>query len=590
MKLTNNKIFPYILTGVLALTLFTGCSSSDSKEAGASQNANTSADAAAINFTASEMFTDRDMNASYDESSAVTITFTEAAAACSNNTVNISDSTITISEGGTYILEGSSENMQVRIDAAENDKIQLVLNDLTLSCETSAPIYVKNADKVFVTLAPDTNNTLSTTNEYIQTDDNTVDAVLFSKADLTLNGSGSLTISSPYGHGIVSKDDLAVTGGTYSMTCARHGLSGKDSVRILDGTFYLTTTKDGIHASNDDDDTLGYIYIAGGTFTISSDDDGIHADSTLYIEGSDLDIVKSYEGLEGQTITILDGNISIVSSDDGINASSGSSTSDNNQMPENAPNGTAPDNENVPDSIPTDNAPDSEQIPDNAPPDSVPDNEKMPGSDNPGDEQIPDSVPNGTAPGNGQIPDNAPDSENIPDNAPDNNNSEIFLNNTGNFDMDADESCTLTISGGTLTIDADGDGIDTNGYFYMTGGTIFIAGPENNGNSALDYGISAVISGGYFLASGFSGMAQNFSSASTQCACMVTLQTPADSSTSTIKLTDSNGATLLTHTTAKSYNSVIFSCPELTVGDTCTLYTGETTQDITITDIITPYH
>ena len=585
MKSTNNKIFPYILTGVLTLTLFTGCFSSDSKEAGASQNANTSADAAAVNFTASEMFTDRDLDASYDESSAVTITFTEAAAACSNDTVNISDSTITISEAGTYILEGSSENMQVRIDAAENDKIQLVLNDLTLSCETSAPIYVKNADKVFVTLAPDTNNTLSTTNEYIQTDDNTVDAVLFSKADLTLNGSGSLTISSPYGHGIVSKDDLAVTGGTYSMTCARHGLSGKDSVRILDGTFYLTTTKDGIHASNDDDDTLGYIYIAGGTFTISSDDDGIHADSTLYIEGGDLDIVKSYEGLEGQTITILDGNISIVSSDDGINASSGSSTSGNNapggeQMPENAPNGNAPDSENMPDSIPTENAPDSEQIPENVPPDSVPDNEKMPDSDNPGDEQIPDSAPNGTAPGNGQIPDNAPD----------NNNSEIFLNNTGNFDMDADESCTLTISGGTLTIDADGDGIDTNGYFYMTGGTVFIAGPENNGNSALDYGISAVISGGYFLASGFSGMAQNFSSASTQCACMVTLQTPADSSASTITLTDSNGATLLTHTTAKSYNSVIFSCPELTVGDTCTLYTGETTQDITITDIITSYH
>ena len=560
MKLTNNKIFPYILTGVLTITLFTGCSSSDSKEAGASQNANTSADAAAVNFTASEMFTDRDMDASYDESSAVTITFTEEAAACSNDTVNISDSTITISEAGTYILEGSSENMQVLIDAEESDKIQLVLSDLTLSCETSAPIYVKNADKVFVTLAPDTNNTLSTTNEYIQTDDNTVDAVLFSKADLTLNGSGSLTISSPYGHGVVSKDDLTVTGGTYSMTCARHGLSGKDSVRILDGTFYLTTTKDGIHASNDDDDMLGYIYIAGGTFTISSDDDGIHADSTLYIEGGDLDIVKSYEGLEGQTITILDGNISIVSSDDGINASSGSSTSDNNQMPD---------------------------------------------SDNPGDEQIPDSAPNGTAPGNGQIPDNtpdskqipdnaptenAPDSENIPDNAPDNNNSEIFLNNTGNFDMDADESCTLTISGGTLTIDADGDGIDTNGYFYMTGGTVFIAGPENNGNSALDYGISAVISGGYFLASGFSGMAQNFSSTSSQCACMVTLQTPADSSASTIKLTDSNGTTLLTHTTAKSYNSVIFSCPELTVGDTCTLYTGETTQDITITDIITSYH
>lgn len=94
------------------------------------------------------------------------------------------------------------------------------------------------------------------------------------------------------------------------MTCAGHGLSGKDSVRILDGTFNLTTTKDGIHASNDDDETLGYIYIAGGDFTICSQDDGMHADSALYIEDGTIDITESYEGLEGQTITILDGTIS----------------------------------------------------------------------------------------------------------------------------------------------------------------------------------------------------------------------------------------------------------------------------------------
>ena len=561
----QKKITALVITGALTMSLATGCSkaTTDSSASGSSATATTSdADATSngsvstISFTKSDMFTDRDSDPSYNEEAATTITFSKPDTSSSSDSVTISDSstasndaadsdtndttdssctTVTISEAGTYILTGSASNAQVIIDADTETKIQLVLDDLTLSCESSAPIYVRKADKVFITLADGSSNTLATTGEFVAIDDNNIDAVIFSKDDLTLNGSGNLTINSPYGHGIVSKDDLVVTGGTYTMTCAKHGLSGKDSVRILDGTFDLTVTKDGIHASNDDDENLGYIYIAGGTFTINSDDDGMHADSTLYIEDGTIDIQKSYEGLEGQTITILDGDIDIVSSDDGINAANGSGSND-----------------------------------------STDDKQSKDGPGNPpsGDNQMPGNPPSG-------------DSFDPSDNS--NNNTDQPQGNTpsgmGGFDMDADESCVLTINGGTITINAGGDGIDSNGYFYMNGGTVYVEGPESNGNSALDYGISATITGGYFLSTGYSGMAQSFSSDSTQCSYMLTLSSNT-SGTTTVTLTDADGRVLLSHETSKSYNSVIVSCPELEVGSTYTLTAGDTSQSITPTSTV----
>ena len=578
----QKKITALVITGALTMSLATGCSkaTTDSSASGSSATATTSdADATSngsvstISFTKSDMFTDRDSDPSYDEEAATTITFSESGTSSSSDSVTISDSstasndaadsdtndttdssctTVTISEAGTYILTGSASNAQVIIDADTETKIQLVLDDLTLSCESSAPIYVRKADKVFITLADGSSNTLATTGEFVAIDDNNIDAVIFSKDDLTLNGSGSLTINSPYGHGIVSKDDLVVTGGTYTMTCAKHGLSGKDSVRILDGIFDLTVTKDGIHASNDDDENLGYIYIAGGTFTINSDDDGMHADSTLYIEDGTIDIQKSYEGLEGQTITILDGNIDIVSSDDGINAANGSGSNDSTDDKQGK---------------------------------GGPGNGQMPGNPPSGDNQMPGDPPSG----DNQMPGNSPSGDSFDPSDNSNNNTDQPQGNTpggmGGFDMDADESCVLTINGGTITINAGGDGIDSNGYFYMNGGTVYVEGPESNGNSALDYGISATITGGYFLSTGYSGMAQSFSSDSTQCSYMLTLSSNT-SGTTTVTLTDADGKVLLSHETSKSYNSIIVSCPELEVGSTYTLTAGDTSQSITPTSTV----
>ncbi len=291
-----------LLLVLTALFTLSACGS-----AGAAETASTSSQTVQTEMTtfistasSSEMFTDRDLEIGYDEESCVLITLSGDSASCSSNAVQISDSTVTITDEGTYILSGTLSNGMVVVNAEDTDKVQLVLNGVQITSDTSAAIYILEADKVFITTAPGSENTLSNGGEYVAIDDNNIDAVIFSKSDLTLNGSGTLTINAAAGHGIVSKDDLVLTSGTYVITAASHGLSGKDSVRIASGTYTITSGKDGIHAENTDDTSLGYLYIAGGTFTIAADGDGISASSYLQIEDGSF------------TITTGDGSASVV--------------------------------------------------------------------------------------------------------------------------------------------------------------------------------------------------------------------------------------------------------------------------------------
>ena len=483
------RFFSIILISALTLSLLTGCGTGTTKQSTSTTKA-----------------------AEQSAANSETITFSSDKITCSDSDVSIEDNVITISKAGNYTVSGSSENAQIVIDASDDDEVSLTLSDLTLSCETSAPIYVKKAKQLTVTLEDGSTNYLSTTDEFVAIDDNNIDGVIFSKDDLILTGSGSLEIDSPYGHGIVTKNELTVEDGTYTMTCKKHGLSGKDGIRIVNGTFTLSTQKDGIHTDGD-----------------------------LTIENGDINILKSLEGLEGQTITILDGNIDIVSSDDGINAA-GASDSSNSQSSDNFENqkGNAPQ--------PPQNNSDGQQPPQN-------------NSDGQQPPELPDNQQQGMEP-------------------PTDNGNE-FGGNAGGFDMDADESCSLTISGGNIHINAGGDGIDSNGTFTMTGGTVFVEGPESNGDSALDYGISATITGGSFLAIGYSGMSQNFGTDSTQYSYMTTLESTIEEVPSTITLTDSEGNTILTQDTSKTYNCVIISCPELKEGSTYTLTTASTSQEFT---------
>lgn len=320
-------------SGTTAKTVVTTTSSTTSgasvtTDSSTTSNSNTDSTTTASSGTSSstatgtvkaDMFTDRDKDASYDESSATKVNLSE-----------IKDSTYTITKEGVYILSGSYSG-QIIVNVADTAKVQLVLDGVTITNESSAAIYVKEADKVFVTLKDGTTSTLTTSGTFVATDDNNVDGVIFSKGDLTINGSGSLKISSS-AHGIVGKDDVVITGGNIDITSTKKGISGKDSVRIADGTINITTGTDGIHSENSDDTTKGFVYIEGGTITINAADDGIHAGTTLDIVGGKIDITNSNEGLEGKDVNISGGEINVVSSDDGINATASSVTGQKENM------------------------------------------------------------------------------------------------------------------------------------------------------------------------------------------------------------------------------------------------------------------
>lgn len=206
-----------------------------------------------------DMFTKRDLAGTYEESEAAKIILSGKTATCDNSNVQIEDGVVTIKAAGVYVLSGTFTDGTIVVDADDDDKVQLVLDGVSITATDYAAIYAKNADKVFVTLAEGTENSLGVSGDYIQMDDNNVDAVIFAKCDLTLGGTGSLTVKDTTGHGIVSKDDLVVTGGTYTIDSQDHCLNGKNSVRIADGTFNLSCDEDGIHAGNDDQQD-GYIY------------------------------------------------------------------------------------------------------------------------------------------------------------------------------------------------------------------------------------------------------------------------------------------------------------------------------------------
>ncbi|MCD8098744.1 MAG: carbohydrate-binding domain-containing protein [Lachnospiraceae bacterium] len=321
-----------MLALLLALTMVLGgCgasgSATESGSAGTEESADASEAVTATVVDTSDMFTDRDIDWSYDEEDCAHIELDGDSASADTNAVEVSGSTVTITDEGTYILSGTLDDGMIVVDAGDSDKVQLVLDGVDITSATSAAIYVLEADKVFVTTASGSENTLTNGGEYVAIDDNNIDAVIFSKDDLVLNGGGTLTITAAAGHGVVSKDDLKATSGTYVITAESHGLSGKDSVRIADGTFTIVSGKDGIHASNEDDESLGYVYIAGGSFAIESGDDGIHADSAVTIAAGTIDIAQSYEGIEGLSIDITGGDISVVASDDGLNAAGGTDSS-----------------------------------------------------------------------------------------------------------------------------------------------------------------------------------------------------------------------------------------------------------------------
>lgn len=562
------------------------------------------------------------------------ITLSPDGSTSTDASVRIDGQTVTITQAGTYQIAGTLGDGALIVESAENAKITLVLGGVSIKNSTGAAIQISTADDMTIELAEGTTNVLQSGEEVdIAAATESKEAsggALQSKADLKIKGKGSLTVLGYLNNGIHCTKDLKIKNGNISVTALGHGIKGKNSVTVSGGTVTVTSGKDGITSDETENEEKGFVtiedgeiiitsvgdgvsaettltvtgdvisiisgggsanaqqktdnmrdwwdfdnsasddnsasckglkagktlVISGGSITIDAQDDALHTDGDMTISGGEcilstgddgahaalsltvldgkITVLTSYEGLEANQITLADGELDITASDDGINANGGSDgfsggfgggfggrRSDMNSQ---SGDMTPPDNSNM--QTPPDG---------NAPSGNPP---TMPGQD-------------------------AADSTTTDDTT--------------------DKQPVLLITGGKITVNADGDGLDSNGDLRVEGGDITINGPSNGGNGALDIGTenggAGVIAGGTLIALGTSSMTENFGSTSTQCAFLVTMNS--FGAGETITITDSQGNVLYTGVTVKSANSVVFSSPDLVVGETYTVTIGSTSATVT---------
>lgn len=576
MKFKIIELIRRILPAVIVLTL-SACSANVQTPQSAPENEKSENSLKTTYLSADSMFSDRDRDPSFDGGCEILLSDDKIESSC--DSLMISGSTVTIKEEGIYIISGALSNGQIIVDAQKTDKVQLVLDGADINNSSSAPIYVRCADKVFITLKDGSESSLKVTGEYTAIDENNIDAAIFSKEDITLNGSGMLNISADYGHGIVSKDELAVCGGNISVTAQKHALAGKDCVKISGGTLNLKADKDGIHAENADNVASGFIYIGGGNINIESSGDGMDAAYVLQTDGGSIEIKSgdtatnfksksddffssfrpvdssedtvSTKGIKCDgSIVINDGSFKLNCADDAVHSNGNIEINGGSFEISTGDDGIHADNSVI---------------------------------INDGDINISESY------------------EGIEGLTIDINGSNITLhssddgiNAAGGNDgsgfrgavtqSDTEEEVYIKINGGVLRIFADGDGIDSNGSLYVSGGETYVEGPENSGNGALDYDKSAQITGGTFIALGASGMAQGFGDSSTQGAILINLSSQMQSDE--ISLSDADGNIILSYTPSKSYNSAVISCKEICKGNTYIINAGENTQTVEMTETV----
>lgn len=463
-------------------------------------------------------YSDRDRDASYDEAAATKIALTGQGATVSGEGAAVEGSTVIITAAGTYVVSGELTAGSLTVNAGDADKVQIVLSGASIRNEVGPALNIQQADKVFVTLAAGSQNTLADGASYTLAEgEDEPNAALYSKADLTINGTGALTVEGNYRHGVNSKDDLVVTGGTLTVTAKEDGLRGKDCVKVADGSFAITAGGDGVKSNNDEDPTRGFVSIDGGTFAVEAGDEGFQAATYLRLAGGDAQIKAAdhalrsdveaamsggtyvveaggkgmnpetkftmdggtftvagcEEGIEAQEVIVNDGELNITASDDGINAA-------------------------------------------------------------------------------------------VAERSDETAEAAVATN--------ASEDCLIQINGGMVTVDAGGDGLDSNGYVEVNGGVVLASGSAGGGDSALDYEYGAKITGGAVILAGATGMAETFTEG-TQPFAMVAAEGAAGTN---LAVTDEAGTVLVSYTVPKAFQCAVVSAPGLTEGATGKVIVGGT--------------
>lgn len=579
-------------------------------------------------------FTANDQNGDWDESGAVEISLLGDSCKISGNGAYANGDTLVISGGGKYVLSGTWEGSIV-VSAYDSSKVFVKLKGVEVSCEDDACFQVDKADKVFLTLAEGTENTFESGENYSDEalQDGTGGAI-FAHDDLTINGSGSLTVKAGYKHGIDANDDLILAGGTIQVSAPKDGIHVNDSIRIREaaisieaqddgvatakeggylymesGSLHIESSDDGIHAVSD-------VTIAGGKLDITAGDDGIHSDTNIAVSDGTISIPACYEGMEAVTIDVSGGEIEIYPKDDGFNANGG--TGSMFDMGGGFPGmggsdaaGSGTEGMQRPDPANMGSGTEGMQRPDFGSMGSGAGGMQPPNFANMGNGtggmQPPDWNNAGSGTGGMQPPDwNNAGSGAEGMQPPDWNNAGSGAegmqlpgqNNTENGDGESsvaeteEQETFIRISGGKITIinenAQDADGLDSNGSIYISGGEIYVSLSSGGTNNAIDYGSEnggvCEINGGIVVASGGSGMIEEISDSSTQCSLMYNVSSAAGAGT-LVTLVDADGEEVISHEVPCSFSSIVLSTPKLQLGETYTLTMGEQEETVTLDSV-----
>ena len=518
-------------------------------------------------------YNESDLDSSYDTTQATAITLGGTSATVSGAGATASGSTVTVTAAGTYVLSGTLGDGQVIVDAGEDAKVKLVLNGVSLTSSSTSPLSVASADKVVLTLAPGTTNQIQDGPDRVFADaqSDEPDAAVFSTADLTINGPGSLKVTGTFKDGIASKDNLKITGGTIAVEAVNDALRGRDCIGIKGGVITVNAGADGLQATNDEDAQRGFVSIDGGTLHITAGTDGVQAETSVLVTAGAIDITSgggaaggagsgqgnwgpptaasdvdstSAKGLKAAGIvTIQGGTVDIDAADDAIHANKAV-----------AVNGGVITVATGDDGIHADASL------------QISSGELTVSQSYEGIESTVITIQGGTV----RIA-SSDDGVNVSGGG----DGSGMMGGRPGEDQFVSGNQYLAVTGGYICVDSGGDGLDINGTISMSGGTAIINGPTNDANGALDYLGEFTMTGGYLLAVGSSGMAQAPSPTSTQNSVIVNLAT-AQQEGALVRIQDEAGADVLTFAPAKAFRSVVLSSPDLQTGATYTVYLGGT--------------
>lgn len=494
------------------------------------------------------------------------------------------DKSLTITEGGIYNLSGTIENGLIKVNTS--DDVKLVLKNVNITNNSGPAIYIESANNTLIYLEEGSTNTLIDGVSYTSFEED-VNGTIYSKDDLVFDGTGTLTIKANYEDGIVSKDDLKIIDGNFSIDSKDDGIRGKDSVYIIDGSFNIVSGGDAIKSSNDTDDQKGFVKIENGNFNIESTLDGIQAETKMLIQNGKFNIItgggsvnsstsnswgdwrkepmnyqdtsnvtESAKGIKaGDNLVIEGGEFIFDTSDDSIHSNNYVGIKNGNLTISSGDDGIHADTELIID------------------------------GGNINIEKSYEGIESAKITINGGNINLVSSDDGI--NVAGGNDSSSLGGRPGQNNFNNNSDNILTINSGNIYVNASGDGIDVNGSGYVNGGSIVVDGPSDSGNGALDYDGEFVVNGGSLLAGGSSGMSQGVSNNSKQYNVTIFFSSNLSSNTKVI-IVDSNGNEVISYTGSKSFSSLIISSDKFVKGQTYIIKVNDSEYDrFTISNITT---